>query len=125
MLSRESLGTSEVNERANRVDPREVSTDDQRLAAQHIENTSRRWPREAGVRRKPGMVLVVATIGLRSACAQQAGRVYRVTAVRDGASGANVVTASDLASGGEGRPFWPRSSKCVRRFWEGMDGSRL
>ena len=61
MLSRESLGTSEVNERANRVDPREVSTDDQRLAAQHIENTSRRRPREAGVRRKPGMVLVVAS----------------------------------------------------------------
>ena len=55
------------------------------------------------MRRKPGMVCVVATIGLCSACAQQAGRVYGVTAVRDGASGANVVTASDLASGGEGR----------------------
>ena len=55
------------------------------------------------MRRKPGMVFVVASIGLCSACAQQAGRVYDVTAVRDGASGANVVTASELASGGEGR----------------------
>jgi hypothetical protein len=44
VLSRESLGISEVTERANRIDPREVSTDDQRLAAQHIENTRRRWP---------------------------------------------------------------------------------
>jgi hypothetical protein len=55
------------------------------------------------VRRKPGMVFVVASIGLCSACAHQAGRVYGVTAVRDGASEANVVTASELASGGEGR----------------------
>jgi hypothetical protein len=55
------------------------------------------------VRRKPGMVFVVASIGLCSACAHQAGRVYSVTAVFDGASAANVVTASDLASGGEGR----------------------
>jgi hypothetical protein len=69
VLSRESLGISEVYERANRVDPREVSTDDQRLAAQHIENTSRQWPREAGVATQTGMVLVVATIGLCSACA--------------------------------------------------------
>jgi hypothetical protein len=29
--------------------------------------------------------------------------VYDVTSIRDGASGANVVTASELASGGEGR----------------------
>jgi hypothetical protein len=49
------------------------------------------------------MVFVVTSIGLCSACAQQAGRVYGVTAVRDADSGANVVTASDLASGGEGR----------------------
>ena len=55
------------------------------------------------MRRKPGMVIVVASIGLCSACARQPGRVYGVTAVRDGASGANVVTASELASGGEGR----------------------
>ncbi|MDF2776352.1 MAG: hypothetical protein K0S86_5854, partial [Geminicoccaceae bacterium] len=55
------------------------------------------------MRRKSGMVLVVATIALCSACAQQAGRVYRVTAVPDRASGANVVSGSDLASGGEGR----------------------
>ena len=55
------------------------------------------------MRRKPGMVCVVASIGLCCACARQAGRVYGVMAVRDRASGANLVTASELASGGEGR----------------------
>jgi hypothetical protein len=56
-------------------------------------------------------------IGLCSACAQQAGRVYRVTAVRDGASGANVVTASDLASGGEGRTVLAALQQVRPSFW--------
>lgn len=54
------------------------------------------------MRCKPRMVLVIAVIGLSSACAHQSARVYSAAA-RPGASAADVVTASDLASGGGSR----------------------
>jgi hypothetical protein len=73
------------------------------------------------MRRKPGMAIVVASIGLCSACAHQVGRTYGTAPVRDGASMANVVTASDLASGGEGRTVLTALQQ-VRPSFLGMPG---
>lgn len=55
------------------------------------------------MRRKPRMALVFASFGLSSACAHQAPRAHSAVAVREAAWQSDVVTAADLASGGDGR----------------------
>ena len=55
------------------------------------------------MQRKLRRSLVITSIGLCSACAQQAARGYRPDAVRDGVSDADVVRASDLARAGDTR----------------------
>ena len=55
------------------------------------------------MRRKPRMALVVTSVGLWSACAQQAVSVHGAAAVGDEAWPSDVVTAADLASGGDSR----------------------
>ena len=55
------------------------------------------------MRRKNRMALVVASVGLLSACAHQAARAHSAVTVREAAWQSDVVTAADLASGGDGR----------------------
>jgi len=73
------------------------------------------------VRRKPRMALLVTSFGLCSACAQQGARVKSASVVRDGASAADVVTASELASGGESHSVLA-ALQHVRPSFLGRDG---
>ena len=52
---------------------------------------------------KRRIALLITSVGLCSACAQTAARVYSAGAVRDGGSDADIVTARDLARTGDSR----------------------
>jgi hypothetical protein len=49
------------------------------------------------------LALLVTSVGLCSACAQQAAQLRDVASVRDGASGQDVITTSELAIAGDSR----------------------
>lgn len=55
------------------------------------------------MRSRPRVALTVASIVLCGACAQQATRGFRAGALSDGGLPTELVTASELASGGNGR----------------------